>query len=162
MNSRREGLPSLGLNRALRGSGERSRRGAGRPALSRLARPASEPDLERQAGQSTVEFALLLPLVVFAALLVLQVGLIVRDHVAVVHAAREAARAASVDPDPGRAVKAARRTLPDAEVSVDARPALGEPIAVEVTYHSVTDLPLVGPLVPDATLRARSVMRVER
>ena len=117
---------------------------------------------DRQAGQATVEFALLLPLVVFAALVVLQVGLIVRDHVAVVHAAREAARAASVDPDPGRAVKAARRTLPDAEVSVGDRPAVGEPVAVEVTYQSVTDLPLVGALFPDPTLRARSVMRVER
>ena len=114
------------------------------------------------AGQSTVEFALLLPLVVLAALVVLQVGLIVRDHVAVVHAAREAARAASVDPDPGRAAKAARRTLPDAEVTVSARPEVGEPIAVEVTYRSVTDLPLVGALFPDPTLRHRSVMRVER
>jgi hypothetical protein len=117
---------------------------------------------KREAGQATVEFALLLPLVVLAALVVLQVGLIVRDHVAVVHAAREAARAASVDPDPGRAVKAARRTLPDAEVSVGARPDVGEPIAVEVAYRSVTDLPLVGALFPDRTLRHRSVMRVER
>ena len=116
----------------------------------------------REAGQSTVEFALLLPLIVFAALAVLQVGLIVRDHVAVVHAAREAARAASVDPDPGRAVKAARRTLPDAEVQVGARPDVGEQIAVEVSYRSVTDLPLVGALFPDPTLRAESVMRVER
>jgi TadE-like protein len=116
----------------------------------------------RESGQSTVEFALLLPLIVFAGLAVLQVGLIVRDHVAVVHAAREAARAASVDPDPGRAEKAARRTLPDADVSVGARPEVGEPISVEVAYQSVTDLPLVGALFPDPTLRARSVMRVER
>jgi len=121
-----------------------------------------EPDQAAEAGQSTVEFALLLPLVVFAALAVLQVGLIVRDHVAVVHAAREAARTASVDPDPSRAVKAARRTLPDAEVSVGDRPEVGEPVAVEVTYRSVTDLPLVGALFPDPTLRARTVMRVER
>ena len=118
--------------------------------------------MRRQAGQSTVEFALLLPLIVFAGLAVLQVGLIVRDHVAVVHAAREAARAASVDPDPGRAVKAARRTLPDADVDVGDRPEVGEPVAVEVSYQSVTDLPLVGALFPDPTLRARAVMRVER
>jgi hypothetical protein len=131
------------------------------PPGGRVSRPAREPDQE-EAGQSTVEFALLLPLVVFAALAVLQVGLVVRDQVAVVHAAREAARAASVDPDPGRAVKAARRTLPDAGVEVGNRPEVGGQIAVEVTYESVTDLPLVGPLFPDPTLRGRAVMRVEQ
>ena len=47
-------------------------------------------------GQSTVEFALVLPLVVVVLLLVVQVGLVVRDQVLVVHAAREAVRAASV------------------------------------------------------------------
>ena len=50
-------------------------------------------------GQATVEFAFLLPLVVLAALAVIQIGLVVRDQMGVVHAAREAARAASVDPD---------------------------------------------------------------
>ena len=50
---------------------------------------------------------MLMPLVVLAALIVLQVAFVVRDQVAVVHAAREAARAASVDPDSGSAVRAA-------------------------------------------------------
>ena len=63
-------------------------------------------------GQATVEFAFVLPLVVLALLAVVQVGVVVRDQLGVVHAAREAARAASVDPDPGRAVRAAHRTLP--------------------------------------------------
>ena len=64
------------------------------------------------SGQATVEFALLLPLIVFAAMALLQVGLLVRDYLGVQHAAREAARVASVDPDPGGAARAARRTLP--------------------------------------------------
>ena len=46
-----------------------------------------------------------MPLVLMAALIVLQVAFVVRDQVAVVHAAREAARAASVDPDSGRAAR---------------------------------------------------------
>ena len=103
-----------------------------------------------------------MPLVVFAVLAVLQVAFVVRDQVAVVHAAREAARAASVDPDPARAVRAARRTLRGAEVEVGDRPAVGEPITVEVTYRSVTDLPLVGALFPDPALHGRVSMRVER
>ena len=77
-----------------------------------------------------------------------------------VHAAREAARAASVDPDSGRGPGGAR-TLRGAEVDVGDRPAVGEPITVEVSYRSVTDLPLVGPLFPDPTLHSRVSMRAE-
>lgn len=115
-----------------------------------------------EPGQATVEFALLLPLVVFAALALIQVGLVVRDHLAVVHAAREAAREASVDPNAAHAVAVARRTLPGADVEVSARPAVGEPISVDVRYRAVTDLPLVGALFPDPVLHSRAVMRVER
>jgi len=86
----------------------------------------------------------------------------VRDHLAVVHAAREAVRAASVDPDPSSAVHAAHETLPHAEVDVSPRPSVGEPITVEVRYRAVTDVPLVGVLFPDPVLRSRAVMRVER
>jgi Flp pilus assembly protein TadG len=103
-----------------------------------------------------------LPLIVFGLLAILQVGLVVRDQVAVVHAAREAARAASVDRDPGRAQAAARRVLAQAEVKVGARPAVGQPVRVEVTYHKRTDIPLVGALFPDLDLHATAVMRVER
>lgn len=120
------------------------------------------PSSSREPGQATVELALVLPLVVMAMLALVQVGLVVRDRLAVIHAAREAAREASVDPDPKRAVAAARRTLPGAEVEVAARPAVGEPISVVVSYRSITDLPLVGVLFPDPMLRSRVVMRVER
>ena len=113
----------------------------------------------RDGGQATVEFALVLPVLVLAAVAIIQVGLVVRDYVAVVHAAREAARAASVDADP---VGAARRVLGGARVHVGPRPSVGEQIQVEVEYRSVTDLPLVGPLFPDPLLRHSAVMRVER
>lgn len=115
-----------------------------------------------ERGQATVEFAFVLPLIVLAALAVLQVGLLVRDQMGVVHAAREAARAASVDRDPGAAVKAAHRTLPDANVTVGARPQVGGEITVTVRFHSVTNLPLVGVLFPDPDLHASATMRVER
>ena len=113
-------------------------------------------------GQATVEFAFLLPLVVLAALAVVQVGLVVRDEMGVVHAAREAARAASVDRDPSAAVRAARRTLPHAEVEVGDRPGIGGDISVTVRYRSETSLPLVGSLFPDPELHATATMRVER
>ena len=120
------------------------------------------PRVRGETGQATVEFALILPLVIFAALAIIQVGLLVRDHLAVVHAAREAVRAASVDADPSTAVHAAHRTLPHAEVEVAPRPSVGEPISVEVRYRAVTDVPLVGLLFPDPVLHSRAVMRVEK
>jgi hypothetical protein len=118
--------------------------------------------LHHEGGQATVEFAFVLPLVVLAALAVLQVGLVVRDQMGVAHAAREAARAASVDRDPEAPVRAAHRTLPDAQVTVGARPQVGGDVSVTVRFHSVTNLPLVGALFPDPDLRASATMRVER
>ena len=116
----------------------------------------------RERGQATVEFALILPLVVFLLLAILQTAVVVRDYVGVVHAAREAARAASVDRDPGAPVTAARRVLRGANVNLSPRPAVGGPLRVEVHYVSHTDLPLVGALFPDPTLSATAVMRTER
>ena len=49
-----------------------------------------------QAGQSTVEFAVLLPVLVLSVLVLVQGGLVVRDQLLVQHAAREGARAAAV------------------------------------------------------------------
>jgi len=113
-------------------------------------------------GQSTVEFALVLPLVLFTVMAILQVAFVVRDQVAVVHAAREGARAASVDPDPRAPHEAVHRTVPGAQVDTGRRPAVGEPLRVEVRYRSATTLPLVGRLFPDPVLHASATMRVER
>ncbi|MFN8027602.1 MAG: TadE family protein [Acidimicrobiia bacterium] len=113
-------------------------------------------------GQATVEFAFVLPLLVLGMLAIVQTALVVRDQLGVVHAAREGARAASVDPDPTRAVRAVRRSLPGADVQVSDRPDVGGEITVEVSYTSVTDLPLVGILFPDPDLHASATMRVEK
>ena len=115
-------------------------------------------------GQATVELALVLPLVVLLGLLVAQVGVVVREQVLLTHATREAARAAAVAE--GDRLVAARRgaTLAGplaadrltAEVSVDAGM-----VRVVTHYRSVTDLPLVGALVPDLDLGSSAAMRVE-
>jgi len=125
-------------------------------------RPIRPVACPRERGQATVEFALILPLVILMLLAVLQTALVVRDYVGVVHAAREAARAVSVDRDPGAATTAARRVLARADVSVGPRPAVGGPIRVEVRYVSHTDLPMVGLLFPDPVLHATAVIRTER
>jgi hypothetical protein len=105
---------------------------------------------------------LLIPLIVFAALAIIQVALVVRDELSVVYAAREAARAAGVDGDAGHAETAARHTLAGAVVTVGPRGRVGSEVTVEVKYRSVTSLPLVGVLFPNPMLHAKAVMRVER
>ena len=114
-----------------------------------------------QQGQAAVELALALPLVALLLLAVVQVGLVVRDQLLTVPAARVAARAAAVDPDPAAAGAAALRGtgLPRTRMSVQVR--RGTTAEVVITYRSPTDLPLVGPLLPDFSLRAKAAMRVE-
>jgi hypothetical protein len=114
------------------------------------------------AGQTTAELALIFPVVMLLALVLVQATLVLRDGLALTSAAREAARAASVDPDAARAERAATRVLPGSKVESGPRPAVGELLTVRVTYRSPTAVPLVGPLLPDPLLVARATMRVER
>jgi hypothetical protein len=129
-------------------------------ARSRSARGARD-GARPESGQSTVEFALVLPLLFVMFVLVFQIALVGRDQMLVVHAARDAAREASVTSLPARIQAAAERTLPGASVRVLRRGRPGEPVEVEITYVARTDLPAVGVLLPDVTLHARAVMRVE-
>ena len=72
----------------------------------------SEPRLptgrRAQGGQASVELALVLPVLLGMVVLLGQAGLVVKDYVLVTHAAREAVRAAVVDPRQAVAEQAAR------------------------------------------------------
>ena len=117
-------------------------------------------------GQATVELALVLPLVAGLLLLVVQVGLLARDQILVVHAAREAARAAAVDPDPDAASRAASASgtllAHRTSVRVLARDGPGGQVRVVVRYLAPTALPLVGSLLGDVPLEGAATMRVEQ
>ncbi len=117
-------------------------------------------------GQAAVELALVLPLVVTVLLALVQLGLVVRDQILVVHGDREAAREAAVDPaaDAPRRAAVASSTLSDARLTVTStgRGAPGSRVRVEVAYRASTGVPLLGAAVGDLTLRASATMRVER
>jgi Flp pilus assembly protein TadG len=115
-----------------------------------------------QRGQATVELALVLPFLVLLMLMLLQVALVGRDYVLVVHAARAAVREASVDAGTARVRAAATHVLKGAKVDIGPKGSIGQPISVTVRYKVHTDVPVIGALVPDRELRATSVMRVER
>jgi Flp pilus assembly protein TadG len=123
--------------------------------------------LRREAGQATVELVLALPVIVLALLLVIQVGLIARDQVLVVDAAREGARAAAVE-GPGAAGDAARATpglRPERTTIQASTVAAGgggaEDVRVVVRYRAPTEVPIVGLLIGDPTLTATVAMRAE-
>ena len=118
-----------------------------------------------ERGQSVVELALSLPFVVLLLLAVIQVGLVVRDQILTVHAAREAARVGAVDPDPDAPRRAAIGSsgLSERRIRVEAgaRGGPGSTLRVVVHYSSPTEVPLVGAFLPDVRLRAVAVIRVE-
>jgi Flp pilus assembly protein TadG len=125
---------------------------------SRNARSSARSD----RGQSTVELALVLPVLVLFVLALVQTALVARDAVLVQDAARAAVREASVAAGSDRVRDAARRTLGGVEVEVHGGQNVGDPVEVRVSYREHTDLLLVGALFPDITLRAKATMRAER
>jgi Flp pilus assembly protein TadG len=119
----------------------------------------------RQAGQATVEVALVVPLVALLALGVVQVGVLVHDQLLVTAAAREAVRAAAVSSDDAGARRAAGSVgrLDPGRLRVDVSRGAGESGLVEarVSYTALTRVPVVGALLPDVSLSAEAVMRSE-
>lgn len=78
-----------------------------------------------QRGQSTVEFALVVPLIAIALLAVVQVGLVVLTKLSVTHTAREVARVLAIDPtvDPARIANAVHSAGDDRRIEVEWEPA---------------------------------------
>jgi Flp pilus assembly protein TadG len=117
-----------------------------------------------QAGQSTVEFAVVLPVLVLAVLVLVQGGLVVRDQLLVQHAAREGARAAAVSESVADVQDAAGRAGPldrtRLTVTRSARQQ-GQPVRVTVRYRFRGAVPVVGRLMDRFTLSASVTMRAE-
>jgi Flp pilus assembly protein TadG len=119
----------------------------------------------REGGQASVELVLALPVLAVLLLLLVQVGLVVRDQVLLVHAAREGAREAAVASDAGAArrgaLAAARLDADRLTVTTEGRAGAGSRVTVRLEYRSPTQVPLVGALVGDVHLSAAATMRVE-
>jgi Flp pilus assembly protein TadG len=126
------------------------------------------PDRRRsQAGSSTVEFALVLPLLFVVTLGLIQVALVARDQLLVEAAARAGARAAAVEVDDAAVVGAALRAAPTLDpatttVTTTREGGRGDPVTVEVRFDDPIRVPFVGWLVGDVvSLRATAVMSQE-
>jgi hypothetical protein len=100
-----------------------------------------------------VELAMVLPLALLFALALVQVGLLAKDALVVVQAAREGAREAAVTSDSDRVREAALRGggLPAerTEVTVQRAGGVGHPVTVRVSYRAPMVVPFVDWLFPD-------------
>ncbi|HEV8571480.1 MAG TPA: TadE/TadG family type IV pilus assembly protein [Actinomycetota bacterium] len=119
----------------------------------------------RHTGSATVELALVLPLALFAALALVQVGLLAKESLAVANAAREGAREAAVSSDEDRVRDAVLRSGLSSErtvVSVQRRGGVGVPVTVSVRYRSQVVVPFVEWLFPEeVALQSTVTMRQE-
>jgi Flp pilus assembly protein TadG len=108
-------------------------------------------------GQATVEFALILPLLVICIAGIVWVGQVIALQLQLEHAAREGARAAAVEPENAMAVAstAVSRVAGELDVSTELDP---EFVVVRVT-RTVDGVPWIG--VGERVLSAEAHMRRE-
>lgn len=104
----------------------------------------------------------MLPLVLGLLLFVVQLGLVVRDQIMVINAAREGARTAAVSPS----VDAVREAAESSGGLDPARMSVGmvtgsSVVTVTITYRSTTTVPLIGGLLGDLTMSESTAMRLE-
>jgi Flp pilus assembly protein TadG len=126
------------------------------------------PRRASQRGQATVEFALVLPILLTVLFAIAEMAVAFGDYIEVSGAARDGARAASVSRltgnPAGAAVNAARASaggvdLAQLGVTVDSTWAQGSLVRVTVTYPYT--IRLYGMGVASGTLSSTTSMRVE-
>lgn len=118
-----------------------------------------------QSGSAVVEFALVAPLILVLLLGTVEVAVIARSEIQLVHAAREGAREAAASPDTSRAAAAVRGALSDrngqtARITISRPSTVGQDAVVSVSLPHRVATPIFGGFT--ITLRSTAVMRVER
>jgi hypothetical protein len=118
-----------------------------------------------ERGQTTLELALCLPVIAVLLAGVVETGVVVSDQARLLHAARDAARVAVVDPDPAAARTAAEDAgLQPLDLSVSPEPRYrvpGHPLTVSLTYSPAARIPMIGSLFAGLQMHASATMRIE-
>lgn len=117
-----------------------------------------------ERGSAIVELALTLPLVLILAVGVVEVAIVARSEIQLIHAVREGARQAATSPDTAGAAAAVRRSLgaagSRARVRVSRPDQIGMPATVSASLRHRVAGPVFGGF--DVDLTARASMRTER
>jgi Flp pilus assembly protein TadG len=120
-----------------------------------------------ERASASVEFALVLPLVLIMAMALLQVGLLAKDQLVVEGSARAGAREGAVTVDDAEAQQAAIRAAVSLDpnrlqVVVLREGGRGSSVTMKVVYHARVVVPLISWLFPDSIdLEGTAVMRQE-
>lgn len=118
-----------------------------------------------ERGAAAVEFALVLPVVLLALIVVVEVVGVGHTQLVVSSAAREGARVAATTPDTLVAATAVRTALgnraDEARITVHRPDVVGEQAEVTVSIIYPVASVVAGNLL-EVTVRGRAVMRVER
>lgn len=130
-------------------------------------KPRNPPRLHRfrtslpDNGQATVEFALVLPMVIASLLLMVQVLLVVLSQLSLQHEARIAVRAAAIATDPTSAARAAvRNNDPQSPSSIIVETTEGV-VTVFLTRQVPIAVPILGRLWPDIEISVDLTMALE-
>lgn len=123
------------------------------------------PPRPGERGQATVEFVLVLPIIVVMILATIQVGVVVHQRVLLAHVAREAARAGATEPSLAAATTAGNNATglsPERlRFGLSGGRLPGDRLVVTVDYRAETAVPIVGALVPDFDFTTEVTVRVE-
>ena len=121
--------------------------------------------LRRDRGSVTVEFFLVVPLLIVVLAAGIQVISVARTRIELLGAVREGARVAATTPDPAKAVTAVRDALAPNQrdrvrISVSRPGVVGRPARVTATYRHSLPVPVIDDLSFD--IRVSASMLVER
>jgi Flp pilus assembly protein TadG len=126
--------------------------------------------LGNRKGQSMVETALILPIVVLLLTGIIDFGLLFNNYLVITNASREAARNAAVgcsDLEINMMVVNMTSTLDQSRVVTEIYPAQadrmkGQEVTITITYDNVLLTPLISSIVPNPLkLKSKTVMRIE-
>ncbi|MFN8015811.1 MAG: TadE family protein [Acidimicrobiia bacterium] len=118
--------------------------------------------MKNESGQSTVEFALIIPLLCIFLMFIIQVAVVVRSYIAVSNSSRVVARELAVNPDHMTALRQGNRIESNIQYDI-ARPSTkGEYLTVVAKKTVKSNLPLIGIIFPPVTVESSTTMRVEK
>lgn len=126
--------------------------------------------INRPKGQSLVETALILPIVILILTGIIDFGLMFNNYLVITNASRDGARSAVVgktDTDIKTEIRNMTSTLDQSKLTITIYPAeslrkKGDNITVTVTYDYHLLTPIIGALIPNPIhLSSQMVMRIE-
>jgi Flp pilus assembly protein TadG len=120
-----------------------------------------------ERGTATVEFALILPLLLLVLLALVQTAIFVRDRLLVESATHAAVRAAAVQLEETAVREAVQAAAPGLDpaalgVVVERGGTRGDPVKVSVSYPALVRVPMIAWLLPSGiTMHAEATARQE-